>query len=100
MNKSYKIQSFKFFIDYQVNYNFEKIKKSLQNQKETGNYFSDSKRLKQAMQEEKESKTRSFFFSKTGGLYTSINNISNMDENKFENHFIVCGFFRNNIQIL
>lgn len=63
----------------------------MQDKKETGNYFTDTKRLKQVMQEEKESKSRSFYFSKTGGLYTSINNISNMDENKFENHFVVCG---------
>lgn len=75
----------------QVTYNFDKIKKSLRNMIESRNYFSDVKRLKQALLEEKDSKSRSFFFTKTAALYTSINSISNMDENKFENHFIVCG---------
>ena len=74
-----------------MTYNFEKIKKSLRNNIEKGNYFSDVKKLRQVMLEEKDSKSRSFFYTKTAALYASVNTISNLDENKFENHVIVCG---------
>ena len=55
-------------------------------------YYSDTKRLREDISEEKESKSKSFYYSKTGMLYHGINSINNLDENKFENHFIVCGF--------
>ena len=47
---------------------------------------------KEHKQEEKENKIRSFYYSKTGMPYHGINSITTLDENKFEDHFIVCGF--------
>ena len=53
--------------------------------------MTENKKFRENIAEEKESKAKSFYYSKTGSVYNGINTINNLDENKFENHFIVCG---------